>query len=841
MSLQELSVFAQDRGYPQTSYTPDGKLRRFGKKNVYWYIANSFTLPNGSPIITAVLGDWRREGVRDIFKTNRRYTKQDKDLISSYEKANLDKVQLEKVQQQMKAAKKAKEDWEAADFDDDYETEYFKKKKIKGNFGVKIIKALEGDTILMPLRDIDGNITSHQKILDNSDKYFLTGGKIIGSFHTIGKIDETTAECWIVEGFATGATVHMATNETVIVSTGTNNLPQVTKDVVVKYPDCKFKIAADDDWKTLIRGIPTNPGVIAAQKASAFSRTDAYLPKFKEPRGEKDVDFNDLFVKEGMAPLKAQLVAVVKEKNLYECLGFTDELFHFFREDAKKIINVKNFSEVDMFRLADLDYWETFFPGKNGPNWPEARNHLIQKSTKVGIFDGDLTREFGFWEDDGRFVFNDGRNLSVNGKQINRTVLDSRYIYVNSKLNTGNELAQPLSVLEAKEIIEIAACFNWVKPQSQYLFLGWIAQARISGAMPIRPMIWLTGQKGSGKTTIMSHFAIPLMGHKNGVFQPQGGSTEAGIRRNIGLNSRPIISDEFENEGESSAKRNEQIIQLLRQAFSANGGSIVMASNNSSGTVVYKTNFCALVASINNSLKTAADKSRFTVIDLASDKKAPEVWGAVEKRIAENITEEVGEKLFARAIQQAPNILKSYKILKPILASKVTQRFGDQTGMLLAAYHSLVSDRPITEEEAHIMLFEFDFEEDLQADSEGSDEQELLNILLTSKVTVQDVNLRTKTDSVGRLIFNQEFNRELESQGIKVDLENGYFYVANGNSEIKKILRGTKFYIGYEKTLLRIDGAERSAPRKFKNRFYGKTSTRSTKIPIEFARNVVDY
>ena len=90
----------------------------------------------------------------------------------------------------------------------------------------------------MPLMDPKGQITSLQFIDADCTKRFLKGGKKQGSFfETTGKGDAI----YLVEGYATGATVHLASGGTVIVACDAGNLLPVSK--VIRDPVTPIKWA----------------------------------------------------------------------------------------------------------------------------------------------------------------------------------------------------------------------------------------------------------------------------------------------------------------------------------------------------------------------------------------------------------------------------------------------------------------------------------------------------------------------------------------------------------------------------------------------------------------------
>jgi len=79
-------------------------------------------------------------------------------------------------------------------------------------------------SLLIPMRDADGKLWSLQFITPKGDKWFLPGGRVAGCMHWIGRPEGL---CYLVEGYATGATVWAATGRPVCVAFDAGNLPKV--------------------------------------------------------------------------------------------------------------------------------------------------------------------------------------------------------------------------------------------------------------------------------------------------------------------------------------------------------------------------------------------------------------------------------------------------------------------------------------------------------------------------------------------------------------------------------------------------------------------------------------
>jgi hypothetical protein len=149
------------------------------------------------------------------------------------------------------------------------------------------------DTLVIPLYQ-QKEITSLQFINKDSEKQFLKGGTVSGSYCEIGTIVEPSPIC-ICEGYATGATIHEATSYPVIVAFNAGNLSKIAKIIKAQYPNFDLIIAGDDDFQN-----EKNPGRKAATEAAEVTQARLIFPTFSEPREADQTDFNDMAQSQGL-------------------------------------------------------------------------------------------------------------------------------------------------------------------------------------------------------------------------------------------------------------------------------------------------------------------------------------------------------------------------------------------------------------------------------------------------------------------------------------------------------------------------------------------------------------
>ena len=134
----------------------------------------------------------------------------------------------EKAKANLEAAVIAEQLWDQAN-DVSSAHPYLVSKKVDA-FGIKH----NGQKLLIPLRDHKGKLWSFQEIDHKGNKLFLKNGKVKGLFHIIG---EQTDIIFIGEGYATMASIHVATEKACVVAFNAGNLRDVCSQVRYSYPD----------------------------------------------------------------------------------------------------------------------------------------------------------------------------------------------------------------------------------------------------------------------------------------------------------------------------------------------------------------------------------------------------------------------------------------------------------------------------------------------------------------------------------------------------------------------------------------------------------------------------
>jgi putative DNA primase/helicase len=173
-------------------------------------------------------------------------------------------------------------------------------------------------TVLLPLIRYDlpraEALRGLQLLKPDGFKLYSEGFSKTGCSVRLGNVDASTRVVLVCEGYATGLSIRLATGRRwpVFVALDAYNLVFVVDKLRPLYPDVHLLICADDDWKSADHDGP-NPGRHKAKLAAKTTEhCDIVWPVFDpDLREEKDTDFNDLHLREGIEAVERQLLGVL--------------------------------------------------------------------------------------------------------------------------------------------------------------------------------------------------------------------------------------------------------------------------------------------------------------------------------------------------------------------------------------------------------------------------------------------------------------------------------------------------------------------------------------------------
>lgn len=118
---------------------------------------------------------------------------------------------------------------------------YLERKKVEA-LGLR----RSGSRLAVPVCDADGALWNIQYINEDGQKLFMKGAAKEGHFHTLGELRGAPLAL-ACEGYATGASLHMATGLPVVVVFDSGNYRAVLEQIQSRFPNTKWLLCGDDD------------------------------------------------------------------------------------------------------------------------------------------------------------------------------------------------------------------------------------------------------------------------------------------------------------------------------------------------------------------------------------------------------------------------------------------------------------------------------------------------------------------------------------------------------------------------------------------------------------------
>lgn len=294
MDIDAVLSQMRDLGLVVDSLDTSGKLVRVpvsfpradkGKKQSGWYVVHEFRLSSGGIGLAGAFGNYKADEKRKVGMPAGSLTEADR---AEYEKRR--KQAQEKARKEAEAAarqckERAQRIW--TKLPEEGPSKYLDTKKVRA-FGLRFSRGSVVVPVYKPVAT-EGpelfalDLVSVQFIDSEGDKKFLTGTPKEGSFHWLTPVPQAECPVVVVEGYATGASVHMATGLPVAVAFDAGNLVPVARALRKFMPNAVICVAGDDDQVTE-QEQGKNPGRDKAQAAAKAVGGVWVLPTFPEER-----------------------------------------------------------------------------------------------------------------------------------------------------------------------------------------------------------------------------------------------------------------------------------------------------------------------------------------------------------------------------------------------------------------------------------------------------------------------------------------------------------------------------------------------------------------------------
>jgi putative DNA primase/helicase len=676
------------------------------------------------------------------------------------------------------------------------------------------------ETMYIPMYGANKEITAYEMIHESGEKDFQTGAKAEGSY---GVIEGEGDTLYICEGYATAATVHLATNATVAFVRGCSNYLAAIKNILPVYAKDYLVFAADND-----KHLQVNLGFIKAQDAANKYSGTVKIPLFYKYDGKNTTDWDDLRRLEGINKVKEGLILTDDEKirltqvESVTALGYKNNMYYFTSSQNQTIEAFSTLPKENLIKLIRYEYWEKRYGelvrGQITIPWDKVASELHGACHAKGIYSEENHRGIGIYKDNGRIVLNLGNRLMVDGVVMPIHSLKSKYNYIVSKA-LGDISKQQLT---DEEMALFSASFDKVTlkdPKQKHYILGWMVSAVISGMLEWRPHIYITGSKGSGKSQITNLVDKILKEGWMTIFTQGIDTTPVGLRQTVGSNAVPVFIDEVEGTDKKASSNAAGYIALARGA-SSNSSSMTLIGSQSQKATQYKVGFCAWLAGITPQLKLSQDLERFVQIDtIKREGGNREDWKIVQK-YWDSLGEEFAKKLVARIIANIPTILHNIRETVNSIAECGSNRYADQHGTLLGASLIFRHTNKATPQELERLKNDSLAVEYIESEkTEKQDEMECLRYILEAPI-----RLGTESSTVRRELTKTDVPKQDDTVGVVLaefgvivhdhNKERGLHI--RPTSQLRKHMRDLPQYeANFVKTLSRIKGAKSSMQIRF--------------------------
>ena len=563
-------------------------------------------------------------------------------------------------------------------------------------------------------------------------------------------------------------------------------------------------------------------------------------------------------------------VVRLRNNRYFRCLGYMEGVSYFLSLDSGQVfdLNPMKMKPVYLYHLAPAAFWSEYFPGvadRNGvikTDWDAAVDTLIQATNETGQFDPYKQVGQGTWFDHNeKIVFNSGRGLWVEGKgpvNIKDYVGEKNYVVGQFCEMPDFDNPFPADAPEIWALLDIIKAVHWA-PESRKVSIlnmfGWLAIGPICGVLPWRPHLYLSGERGVGKSWIINNI-IKRIFRSYGA-NVKADSTESGLRNLLNGRAFPLIFDEAEGETLEDRQRMAKIIRLARHSATPGDSIVAQGISGGGGQRQYAIASTFLMCSITPQLSTAADSTRFGRAHLVGGLSHYDFAEQIRGPAKALLTDEFSGRFMARMITRAKDMKKvSERMQEGLSTYNIEQRLVDVYSTYLAGAWLLLRD-DVPESGAAAMQWAkktFDMVDGLMSQiseiSEDKDHSRLFQALLSHDVRVESMSIGNRGYTIGELIETIEGRyehddalptgeavRALRKIGIRlgrgtelVDDKGGAdsLFIHRKSTQIEDILKNTPYAKSYVDVMTQAKGVRKDD----KMVRFGGASSRIVIVPL---------
>ena len=461
---------------------------------------------------------------------------------------------------------------------------------------------------------------------------------------------------------------------------------------------------------------------------------------------------------------------------------------------------------------------------ENGKALAEA---IAKQCDRLGLFNPEGVRGPGLYRDDNDLVVNFGQQVvSLSGKPVSLERQEEQPVY-QSGPDLGFSLDTPrASESDVQSVLRVVGSFGWSRVGDWMMLVGWLVAAFFGTVLAHRPILALTAERGSGKTTLVE-FLARLLGAQ--AIRRDGVPTVAQTIYALEHAPRTLIVDECEARAVKKAAL-EGFCEILRGGFS-NSDSPRIARVIGARVRYFNAPAAALLAGICLPVLDEATETRSFRLNLRPLPEASRVGYEPLLDLSR------GAEVAALGKRVRRLLLDRWEVMRKAVEDARAQlialgheaRFADKYAPLVAGYVALTHKAVASAEQIRAVITEMNLGVPESVLVER-DAEACLNVLLRRKVTMYRVvdggkekvymricevltNIVHAPDNEDRKLLS----RQLEEFGVRAlwVRPTGRWKLAVCSSELhdglRKLMSGTGWSSGgWKNALMRLPGAEAS-------------------------------
>jgi hypothetical protein len=307
----------------------------------------------------------------------------------------------------------------------------------------------------------------------------------------------------------------------------------------------------------------------------------------------------------------------------FRILGIADDKRGYFLSTSGRLYawQPETLNKDKLNTLAPLSWWSIHYPQKHGVDWDTAIDD-VRRTLDDTDFSLDSLRGRGAWKNDTpdgtAYLYWDGQVLSGGA--------DPAHTYIRCQPRSIGIDAAPASPETRAVMLHAADLLSFETKADIVRILGWAVLAPFGGALSWRPAGFLTGDSGSGKSTIFDLIVKPLARLETQSDICTGSeSSGAGVRQHDPFDSLAIGVEESDSDDETKKRNVKEIVSIMRVSTSDDTPPAWKGTQNQGG-LRFQLRRMFIFLAIDNSIGDVADRKRFFYVNTQRPQDSASEW-----------------------------------------------------------------------------------------------------------------------------------------------------------------------------------------------------------------------